>query len=100
MNLGAISTLVFDLDGVVWRGDAPIESAITAINELRAAGKRCLYCTNNSSQTQATFAAKLTGMGIEGVVEDDIITSSVATATYLSAQYTGPFLTYVVGGEG
>lgn len=100
MNLGAISTLVFDLDGVVWRGDSPIDSAITAINELRAAGKRCLYCTNNSSQTQAAFVAKLTGMGIEGVTEEDVITSSVATATYLSAQFTGPFLAYVVGGEG
>lgn len=100
MNLGAVSTLVFDLDGVVWRGDTPIDSAITAINKLRAAGKRCLFCTNNSSQTQAAFVAKLAGMGIEGLAEEEILTSSSATALYLSAQYTGPFLTYVVGGEG
>jgi 4-nitrophenyl phosphatase len=100
MNLGAISTLVFDLDGVVWRGDAPIESAITAINRLREAGKRCLFCTNNSSQTQNTFVEKLAGMGLPDVAEADVITSSVATATYLSAQFTGPFLTYVVGSDG
>jgi phosphoglycolate/pyridoxal phosphate phosphatase family enzyme len=100
MNLGAVSTLVFDLDGVVWRGDTPIDSAITAINALRAAGKRCLFCTNNSSQTQATFVAKLASMGIEGLAEEEILTSSSATALYLSAQYTGPFLAYVVGGEG
>lgn len=100
MNLGAVSTLVFDLDGVVWRGDTPIDGAITAINNLRAAGKRCLFCTNNSSQTQAAFVAKLAGMGIEGLAEEEILTSSSATALYLSAQYTGPFLAYVVGGEG
>lgn len=100
MNLGAVSTLVFDLDGVVWRGDTPIDSAITAINKLRAAGKRCLFCTNNSSQTQAAFVAKLAGMGIEGLAEEEILTSSSATALYLSAQYTGPFLAYVIGGEG
>ncbi len=100
MNLGAISTLVFDLDGVVWRGDAPIESAIVAINRLRDAGKLCLFCTNNSSQTQSTFVEKLASMGLKDVPEADVITSSVATATYLSAQFTGPFLTYVVGGEG
>jgi HAD superfamily hydrolase (TIGR01450 family) len=100
MNLGAVTTLVFDLDGIVWRGDAPIASAISAINDLRAAGKRCLFCTNNSAQTQADFVAKLAGMGVEGVAEEEVITSSSATALYLSAQYTGPFLAYVIGGEG
>ena len=100
MNLGAVTTLVFDLDGVVWRGESPIPSAISAINDLRAAGKRCLFCTNNSSQTQADFVTKLAAMGIEGVAEDEVVTSSSATALYLSAQYTGPFLAYVVGGEG
>lgn len=100
MNLGAVTTLVFDLDGVVWRGDTPIAGAISAINDLRAAGKRCLFCTNNSAQTQADFVTKLAGMGVEGVQEEEVITSSSATALYLSAQYTGPFLAYVVGGEG
>jgi len=100
MNLGAVTTLIFDLDGVVWRGDAPIDSAISAIANLRAGGKQCLFCTNNSGQTQATFVAKLAAMGIPGVREEEVITSSSATALYLSAQYTGPFLAYVVGGEG
>jgi 4-nitrophenyl phosphatase len=99
MSLGAVTTLVFDLDGVVWRGNSPIEGAVEAIMQLKASGKRCLYCTNNSSQTPAAFVEKLAGMGVEAV-EDDIITSSTATALYLSAQYTGPFLAYVIGGEG
>ena len=100
MNLGAVTTFVFDLDGVVWRGESPIPCAISAINDLRAAGKRCLFCTNNSSQTQADFVTKLASMGIEGMAEEEIVTSSSATALYLSAQYTGPFLAYVIGGEG
>jgi 4-nitrophenyl phosphatase len=99
MNLGAVTTLIFDLDGVVWRGSAPIEGAVEAITQLKAAGKRCLYCTNNSSQTPAAFAEKLKNLGIEAS-EDEIVTSSTATALYLSAQYTGPFLAYVVGSEG
>lgn len=100
MNLAAVSTFIFDLDGVLWRGDTPVEGAVAAVNELLAAGKRCLYCTNNSSRTQADFVEKLTKIGIEKVEEDEVITSSVATALYLSAQYTGPFLAYVVGAEG
>lgn len=100
MNLAAVSTFIFDLDGVLWRGETPIEGAVAAINELLAAGKRCLYCTNNSSRTQADYVERLLGMGIESVSEDDIVTSSSATALYLSAQYTGPFLAYVIGEEG
>jgi 4-nitrophenyl phosphatase len=99
MNLGAVTTLIFDLDGVVWRGNAPIESAVEAISQFQTAGKRCLYCTNNSSKTPTAYVEKLKGLGIEAS-EDDIITSSTATALYLSAQYTGPFLAYVVGEEG
>ncbi len=79
MNLGAISTLVFDLDGVVWRGDAPIESAILAINRLRDAGKRCLFCTNMSAMTQTEFVEKMANMGLKDVPETDVVTSSVAT---------------------
>lgn len=98
-DLRTLSTLIFDLDGVIWRGSEPIEGAAASVARLRAAGKRCLYCTNNSKATQKQFADKLRNMGIE-LHEDDVISSSGATAMYLSAQFTGPFLVYVIGEEG
>jgi len=99
LDLRALTTLIFDLDGVIWRGSEPIEGAAAAVAALRAAGKRCLYCTNNSKATPRQFAEKLRGMGIE-LEEDDVISSSGATAMYLSAQFTGPFRAYVIGEEG
>jgi ribonucleotide monophosphatase NagD (HAD superfamily) len=74
---------------VVWRGDTP-SRAVEAISRLKAAGKRCVYCTNNSSKTPADYVEKLGGMGIEAE-EDDIMTSALAAALYLSSQFTGQF---------
>jgi len=99
VNLSEITTFIFDLDGVLWRGDTAIEGAIAAVKKMREAGKRCLFCTNNSSSTPAHYVDKLDSMGLH-VKESDVLTSSWVTAHYLSGHFTGPFLAYVVGEEG
>jgi 4-nitrophenyl phosphatase len=99
VNLSEITTFIFDLDGVLWRGDTAIEGAVAAVKKLREAGKRCLFCTNNSSSTPAHYVEKLDSMGLH-VNEPDVLTSSWVTAHYLSGHFTGPFLAYVIGEEG
>jgi phosphoglycolate/pyridoxal phosphate phosphatase family enzyme len=98
-NLPSLDAFIFDLDGVIWRGDTPVEGAVETVQRLREAGKRCLFCTNNARKLPADFAAKLTGMGIEAT-EEDVMTSAAATAMYLASQYTGDFSAFVVGEEG
>ncbi len=66
---------------------------------LRAAGKRCLYATNNSSRTQSDFGARLRNIGVE-LDDSDVMTSSSATALYLSGELRPGFSAYVIGGEG
>lgn len=99
VDLSEITTYLFDLDGVLWRGDTAIEGAVAAVKRMREAGKRCLFCTNNSSHTPADYVDKLHDMGLH-VNEFDVLTSSWVTAHYLSGHFTGPFLAYVVGEEG
>jgi len=70
---------VLDLDGVVWRGDAPIAGASDAVAALRAAGERVLFVTNNALPTRAAVEAKLSGHGIDP--GDDVVTSPMAAAT-------------------
>ncbi|HVN52066.1 MAG TPA: HAD-IIA family hydrolase [Acidimicrobiales bacterium] len=70
---------MLDLDGVVWRGDAPVAGAATAVADLRAAGERVLFVTNNALPTRAAVAAKLAGHGIDP--GDDVVTSPMAVAT-------------------
>jgi HAD superfamily hydrolase (TIGR01450 family) len=70
---------VLDLDGVVWRGDAPIPGSAAAVAALRAAGERVLFVTNNALPTRAAIEAKLEGHGIEP--GDDVVTSPMAAAS-------------------
>jgi HAD superfamily hydrolase (TIGR01457 family) len=99
LNLSALSAFIFDLDGVIWRGSTPIEGAAASVARLRAAGKRCFYCTNNSRKAPADFVAALRRMEIE-VEEDEVMTSSTATALYLAQEFPQSFSAYVVGEEG
>ena len=71
-----------DLDGVVWRGDEPIESAVRGIERLRAEGLRVGFVSNNSSQTVADVAAKLERCGVPAS-PDDVLTSALAAARLL-----------------
>jgi HAD superfamily hydrolase (TIGR01457 family) len=91
--------LVFDLDGVVYRGDDPVSGAPEALSELRRAGVRTVFCTNNSRTTAEGFVAKLGGMGIEAH-RDEIVTSSTVTAETLAARGLAGSRAYVVGEEG
>jgi len=68
-----------DLDGVVWRGDAPVAGAAEAVAELRASGERVLFVTNNALPARADVEAKLASHGIDP--DDDVVTSSMAAAT-------------------
>jgi 4-nitrophenyl phosphatase len=77
-DISRLSALIFDLDGVIWRGNMPVPGAVESVARLRAAGKRCFYCTNNSRKAPADFVAALASMGIEAE-EDEIMTSSSAT---------------------
>jgi glycerol-1-phosphatase len=71
-----------DLDGVVWRGDEPILSAVTGIEALRAAGLRVGFVSNNSSQTIDEVVAKLDRCGVPAS-HDDVLTSALAAARLL-----------------
>jgi HAD superfamily hydrolase (TIGR01450 family) len=81
----AYDGLVVDLDGVVWLGGEPIEGAAEAIEHLRASGVRIVFLTNDPQSSRAEYAARLGRIGIPAS-EDDVVTSSAATARFLRAQ--------------
>lgn len=104
LDLTALSTFVFDLDGVIWRGDTAIPSAVESVTALQKAGKRCYFATNNSSRPPRYYAERLNRMGI-GASPDEVMTSSVATALYLKREIErgalpARFTAFLVGEEG
>lgn len=89
--------LLFDLDGVLYRGDEPVPGAPETMEALRQTGARIVFLTNNSSRTPERFSAKLVAMGISAD-PSEIITSAIATADLLASRGGGT--AYVIGGEG
>jgi 4-nitrophenyl phosphatase len=74
--------VIFDLDGVVYRGNEPVPGAAQLIGELRARKVQVRYATNNSMASREAYVTRLDGLGIEAGVAD-VTTSTSATIGYL-----------------
>lgn len=85
---------VIDLDGVIWRGDRPIEGSARAIADLQQAGLAVVFATNNASLTPEAFEDRLAGHGIDA--GGRVVTSSQAAATLIEAGRR----VYVIGEDG
>ena len=99
MDLAALDGLLIDMDGVLYRGQAPIPGAERFITFLRRHRISFLLLTNNSSLTPDQYVAKLRGMSIE-VGAAEILTSAQATARYLAQKEPEGARLYVIGREG
>lgn len=92
-------TYVFDLDGVIYRGDETQPHAKETILALRDQGHHVWFYTNNSSLTREAYAEKLAGHGIPTPV-DQIMTSAYATALYFVENDATGRTVYKIGGPG
>ena len=89
---------LIDLDGTMSRGTEQIAEAAGFINDIRKRDIPYLFVTNNSSRTPAQVADKLRSIGIS-TEDDQVFTTSMATANYIAEQKKGASV-YVVGEEG
>ena len=99
VDLSRIRHLIVDMDGVLWRGDAPLPGLREFFDTLRRRGLDFILATNNSSRLPEQYAAKLRRFGVE-VPPSRVLTSSEATAAYLQTVAPHGTPVYAVGGEG
>jgi len=95
----ALRTYIFDLDGVIYRGDELQAGAAETIRTLLSRSKRVYFLTNNSTLSRRDYARKLTRLGIP-TGPDVIMTSAYAAALYLKEQEPRGCTAYVVGESG
>ncbi|MDO9161372.1 MAG: HAD-IIA family hydrolase [Methylococcaceae bacterium] len=95
-----IRALIIDMDGVLWHGAEPMPGLCEFFQTLRELRIPFILATNNARSTAAEYIIKLAKMGVT-VVIDEVLTSSMATAQYLSEHFE-PQATkvYVVGEAG
>jgi len=90
---------LFDLDGVVYVGPAPVDGVVERLSELRAAGRAVAFVTNNASRTPEAIAGHLDRLGVPADPAD-VVTSAQAAARLVAEQVSPGAKVLVVGGEG
>lgn len=91
--------LVCDLDGVLYRGPDPIPGAAQKVADLKRAGVRFVFATNNATATVDQYHQRLNALGIDAS-RDEILTSAVVTAEVVRERGWNELPTFVIGLEG
>src|SRR5258705_2741604 len=94
-----IKALILDMDGVVWRGDAPIGDLAEMFQRIRGRGLKFVFATNNSTRTSEQYVAKLKEFGVE-VEPWQVVTSSQAAARAIVQKFPQGTKALVIGEDG
>ena len=97
--LSSLRNLIIDMDGVLYRGDEPIAGTRELISFLREHQIGFVLATNNATRTPQQFVDKLAGMGVQ-VYPHEVLTSSLATASYLARLAPPGAKVFAVGMDG
>ena len=79
---------ILDLDGCVWVGTEPTPGVVEALDELRDAGKRVAFATNNAFESGEDLVARLWKIGLRASLQD-VVTVGGAMQHLLADTRTG-----------
>ncbi len=95
-RLKAARAFIFDMDGVLYRGDTALPGVGDLLNALTLRERGYMLATNNSMSTPASYVTKLARMRIE-VPEEAILTAGLATRDYLTEHLPPASGIFVIG---
>lgn len=85
INFNSIKAVLFDLDGVLYIGQKPIDGAIEAVTNIRKSGIAVRFVTNTSTLSLSALQEKLNHLGFN-VVPEEVMSAPQATIQYLKKQ--------------
>jgi len=94
-----IKALILDMDGVVWKADAPIGDLPATFNRIRERGLKFVFATNNGTKTPEDYQQKLADLGVE-VESSQIVTSALGIAYLLAQNYPRGTKMFLIGEDG
>ncbi|HEX5840410.1 MAG TPA: HAD-IIA family hydrolase [Anaerolineales bacterium] len=94
-----IKALIIDMDGVIWKADAPIGDLARTFNRIRSRGLKFVFATNNSSRTSDQYTARLKEFGVD-VEPWQIVTSSQAAAHAVARKFPSGTRIFMIGEDG
>lgn len=94
-----IRSLIIDMDGVIWRSDAPIGDLAAIFARIRQRGLQFVFATNNSTKTSEQYVALLKDFGVD-VEPWQVVTSSQAAAHAMAQKFPAGTRVFMIGEDG
>lgn len=94
--IDAHDAALFDLDGVIYLGPAPVGGAAEGVSALRDRGVRIGFVTNNAARTPGHVVAHLNELGVSAEL-GDVVTAAQAVARVAGAELPAGAPVLVVG---
>ncbi|MCK6539975.1 MAG: HAD-IIA family hydrolase [Anaerolineales bacterium] len=94
-----IKALILDMDGVLWKADAPIGDLPAVFKRIRERGLKFIFATNNGTKTPEEYQQKLRDLGVD-VDASQVVTSALGLAFLLAQRFPPGTKVFVIGGEG
>ncbi len=76
-DLKDIKLAIFDLDGVIYRGDSLISNSDKVINDLKEISVKVVYNSNNSTATRQMYVDRLRDFNIKSDITDFYTSASI-----------------------
>lgn len=99
LDFRSIQAVVLDMDGVLWRGTEVLPGVAEFFTFVKKRGIAFALATNNSSKTVESYVERLNSIGVPAG-PNQVITSAVATAEFISSRYPVDTPLYIIGREG
>jgi len=94
-----IKSLILDMDGVIWKADAPIGDLASIFMRIREHGLKFVFATNNSTRTPEQYVEVLKELGVE-VEPWQVITSSQGVAHAVAQKFPRGTKVFMIGEDG
>ncbi|MBC7877038.1 MAG: HAD-IIA family hydrolase [Anaerolineales bacterium] len=94
-----IKALILDMDGVVWKADAPIGNLSEIFARIRKRGLKFVFATNNGTKTPEEYQQKLAGLGVD-IEPWQVVTSAMGIAFILAQKYPRGTKIFMIGEDG
>jgi len=94
-----IKSLVLDMDGVLWKAEAPIGNLPAIFDQIRTRGLKVAFATNNGTRTPEQYVKRLADFGVT-VEPGQVVTSALGMAHLLSQRFPSGGPVFAIGETG
>ncbi len=94
-----IKGLILDMDGVIWKADAPIGNLPEIFKRIRERELKFVFATNNGTKTPQEYQEKLRSLGVT-IETWQVVTSAMGVAFMLAQKYPRGTKIFMIGEDG